>query len=475
MPITAEERGLIDAVIATPDDDAPRLVYADWLAGRGDPRGEFILLQCQLAAAPDDERRRAIKIAENKLLKANQDAWLKPLFDALSPARADVHEFEFVRGFVEIAKVSLPAMPRLPALFELAPLIRMIRLVAGGDLAPLGDRLAKPRLNGALAAPEFARLRTLVLDLGAGGNELADEIAATPSLRGLRELRVHGSVWGESASWYREPIREVTFDDAGAATLARCAHLAGLEILDLDSNRMTSEALVALAAGPWRLRELVVSHNLIELGDLRRKKATCTLADVFAKPAFAGLEVLSLASTGMAAADVTALVGGPHLAKLRELDLEKSQIGPEGAKALCKAFALPALRRLRLERNSLCDAGAVAIAGCAKLANLTELEAGHNLMGKTGGLAFALSSHLAKLERLTLNEPRWKPEMKTAFAESPTLARTRVYLAGRLVGRAGVTAKTTEELVAAKRRPAKPAKKPAKSAAKKPARKPTKR
>jgi uncharacterized protein (TIGR02996 family) len=31
---------LLAAVLASPDDDAPRLVYADWLHERDDPRGE---------------------------------------------------------------------------------------------------------------------------------------------------------------------------------------------------------------------------------------------------------------------------------------------------------------------------------------------------------------------------------------------------------------------------------------------------
>src|SRR5690606_10001290 len=40
---------LLAAVHADPDDDAPRLVYADWLSGHGDPRGEFITLQIERA------------------------------------------------------------------------------------------------------------------------------------------------------------------------------------------------------------------------------------------------------------------------------------------------------------------------------------------------------------------------------------------------------------------------------------------
>src|SRR4051812_20970225 len=40
------------AVLADPDDDAPRLVYADWLGERGEPWGELIAVQ--LARARED-------------------------------------------------------------------------------------------------------------------------------------------------------------------------------------------------------------------------------------------------------------------------------------------------------------------------------------------------------------------------------------------------------------------------------------
>ena len=36
---------LLAAIIEDPDDDAPRLVYADWLQAQGDPRGELMQLQ----------------------------------------------------------------------------------------------------------------------------------------------------------------------------------------------------------------------------------------------------------------------------------------------------------------------------------------------------------------------------------------------------------------------------------------------
>jgi uncharacterized protein (TIGR02996 family) len=50
----------------TPDDPAPRLVYADWLTSRGDPRGELIVLDHRErigAISPGPELERLLELA----------------------------------------------------------------------------------------------------------------------------------------------------------------------------------------------------------------------------------------------------------------------------------------------------------------------------------------------------------------------------------------------------------------------------
>jgi uncharacterized protein (TIGR02996 family) len=59
----------IAAIRAAPDDDAPRLVYADWLLERGDPRGVLIILQC--GPATEESKRRV-----RELLQLHQTQWL---------------------------------------------------------------------------------------------------------------------------------------------------------------------------------------------------------------------------------------------------------------------------------------------------------------------------------------------------------------------------------------------------------------
>jgi uncharacterized protein (TIGR02996 family) len=50
------EQRLLEAVWADPQDDEARLVYADWLIERGDPRGELIALQCSPATPVTQQR-----------------------------------------------------------------------------------------------------------------------------------------------------------------------------------------------------------------------------------------------------------------------------------------------------------------------------------------------------------------------------------------------------------------------------------
>lgn len=88
---TKDEAGLLADVYAHPDDDGPRLVYADLLQERSDPRGEFIALQISGA---DPKREKA-------LFKEHGKAWLS----ALPFAPVLGADFEFRRGFLATATV----------------------------------------------------------------------------------------------------------------------------------------------------------------------------------------------------------------------------------------------------------------------------------------------------------------------------------------------------------------------------------
>jgi uncharacterized protein (TIGR02996 family) len=52
-----DRAAMLAGILAAPDDDAPRLIYADWLTENGEAdRGEFIRVQCELARLDGGDR-----------------------------------------------------------------------------------------------------------------------------------------------------------------------------------------------------------------------------------------------------------------------------------------------------------------------------------------------------------------------------------------------------------------------------------
>ena len=104
---TPLELELLDAVRATPDDNGPRLVYADWLIERDDPRGHFIMLQCHPDAAMH-ERAGAILGIHRPTWTGHLPVWAR-------------HP-HFVRGFIEHVRNAENMRVRLTGDGQLDPL-----------------------------------------------------------------------------------------------------------------------------------------------------------------------------------------------------------------------------------------------------------------------------------------------------------------------------------------------------------------
>ena len=71
------DTAFIQAILASPEDRAVRLVYADWLEDNGDPeRAEFIRAQCRLARMEgDDPERRELSDRADDLHGKNRERW----------------------------------------------------------------------------------------------------------------------------------------------------------------------------------------------------------------------------------------------------------------------------------------------------------------------------------------------------------------------------------------------------------------
>ena len=262
----AVEARLLADVLASPADDAPRLVYADWLTEHGDPRGEFIQIQCLLKhrrvgatfwkraddgeAHPDHVRLEA---REAQLLKKHAKEWL-------APVRAYFHKWSWHRGFLsELTSNAVfftgakEVLSRHPATYlELGGLKKRDY----GELAKLelGTvwklNIAEQRMGlgdvDVLLGPNLANLESLLL----WANPLEDEgvikLATKSHLRKLRELSI--------------PSCGIT--DEAVMEIAKSPIFANLERLSIESPNITGDSLRAIAASKTLTKLQYVNHRL---------------------------------------------------------------------------------------------------------------------------------------------------------------------------------------------------------------------
>src|SRR5262245_54635039 len=94
------QNAFLRSILDAPEDDVPRLVYADWLEDNGDPgRSEFIRTQVRLAQLPPDVPvRAALAEREQALLREHSRRWAEPLLGL------DWH-WRFARGFIEAIQI----------------------------------------------------------------------------------------------------------------------------------------------------------------------------------------------------------------------------------------------------------------------------------------------------------------------------------------------------------------------------------
>src|SRR5688572_12656020 len=88
------QEAFVQSILEAPDDDDVRLIYADWLEERGDPRGEFIRLQIELAKYRTGQRPTELTQRERALIQAHGREWAGPLAEL-------ARSWTFHRGFID--------------------------------------------------------------------------------------------------------------------------------------------------------------------------------------------------------------------------------------------------------------------------------------------------------------------------------------------------------------------------------------
>ena len=181
----SDHDALLGGVLANPDADLPRLVYADFLEETGTPgnvaRAEFVRVQVELASAgPDEARRLELRIRDRLLLNEHVKAWLAPLRAKGEALQNPGTHGLFRRGLVET--VWMPATVftwKAAKLFARAPVTEL--RVTRTTLAELEDLLREPTATH-LTALDLCDRRL--------GDAAVRAVVGSPLLANLQTLRL---------------------------------------------------------------------------------------------------------------------------------------------------------------------------------------------------------------------------------------------------------------------------------------------
>lgn len=374
---------LFGAIVTQPDDDGPRLVYADVLAERGDPRGELIVAQCMIARGGASD---AILDREAALLARHGRDWLREL---------GVPAGTFRRGFLEVASLTAKAFLRARAQLERGAVLRELRL----------ERLGPGELADVLGSPALSCLTRLTLHATPSfrlGPDEGHALAACPHLRRLEHLDVSGHPIGARAVGSLLRLPKLRHLVAHGCEIHDGAALESEEIeaLDLSANPLPARDLVAVARALPRLVELRASdtplgaRGLADLvaarPELRRLSLPGCALEGAALDELAplDLEELTLFNNAIGERGVAAIARARYAATLRSLDLGMIAVGDAVLGALAGA-RLPALRDLGLVHAAVTSRGAGALVRSTLPAQLEHLALGNNELGTEGALLLA--------------------------------------------------------------------------------------
>lgn len=381
----ADDRGeaLLADVLARPDDDAPRLVYADWLAAQGDARGELVQVQCELATLPgrERERRRVLADRERDLLRGRATM--------LAPIAPFVEEVHFRRGLVEGVSMFPAKLEKHGEALLSAHPIRCITVIVNGPKEI--DRVGKMAFLARVPELVLEARRTPKIHFARARLELF-RLANSPIWGGPRDLRIeHADDTDEewttffatlsAPSLERLTLRSVHFAPAVLARLASAPGLNALRGVDLDYPRMGQrehasaavvEAIDALARKPlahlglssFHLEEALLTSVFETLGrrtslrSLRLSNTSMTRGSLGALGAFSSLEALELSNVtrwGITCSDLARAC--EQLGSLAELSIGEHEGAPAELDRFVDALlAMPRLKTLRWPRSPLSDA-----------------------------------------------------------------------------------------------------------------------
>lgn len=378
-----EREALLRAAVANPDDDLPRLIYADWLEEHDDPdQAAFVRAQCELAATPPWEPFAVRCRARHPDWVAGRP-WRSAL-PAVDGRLLEWHpEFAFRRGLgwglvVRQLSAFLDAAPRL---FDAAPLGQLHLPTATLDewkrfaRQPWLPRVRSVHFFGTTTPIEPVRI-LCDTERATGVEEVVFEMASGAGMPMVVERLMEAQLG-------RQLKRiELRVGPDEPEDLLRALAFADPE------PRLDRLALVTMPAAHAGLAELYDSPVLSRLTDLELANIPQAnppwLHDKL--PILLQLRAARCALNGF---ETAALARSPTTARLRAVDLSDNPVGGWEADGIpADPNGLPAVRSLNLRRTLFPDATVGRwLTGAAFWPNLVELDLRDNHLTDAGAAA----------------------------------------------------------------------------------------
>jgi uncharacterized protein (TIGR02996 family) len=461
------QEDLLRAIINSPDEDAPRLVYADCLDEQGDSdRAAFIRTQITRASLPEDHPRQSeLEAREWRLLSRCGAGWLN------LPPRSVIRG-EYRKGFFEVLGTSgsrwlehrehfLQQFPlrvlRLGKITRLSPEQRLARLeelnapqvtIEGERDSPLPVVRADEFLPSLAKMPELEKLRGLDFALlqdfyGAVSNEIGDTVLAdflqAPALRKMESLGLVSTQLGDRSleilsdpSWRNLHHLDLSWNGESAFTFgafwrfSQSSTWRRLERLNLMGTQLPPMAHEQLAEAFARsgIRDLTLFDNVLAPlealclaetpAGLRRLRCGVyshidfVLPDalaqrLFASSSIAGLHALEL-DCRLTNCSLAAIVQSPHLRQLRTLRVRMNET--PSSDTIDQLLQAPFIENLtHLSCWNLADEHLVRLARCPRFHRLRGLTVGVPRCEEASVQALLTSRYFPNLTALYLG---WK-------------------------------------------------------------------
>lgn len=303
------EEVFLQAIREHPEDNLPRLVFADWLDEQGQsPRAEFVRVQCELSILADtDPRLGALKVHADELEAAHRQGWVGPLHDHPSCS------VTFRRGFVD--RVNFSDYRQGPAVLSALRVAFARNAISELDYYCSSDGLPDNRvselLRESLNWPEFRSLRHLKLSyyrsLGPDGweDDEVEQLIRNPHLSNLTSLSLRSDVSpGQLAR-----LGQATF----ASSLRRFHANMGPDGDHQDWCRV------------WR--QLPFLHQLTEL-DLGIDWHTDDTLAALLEADLPNVRSVNLNCNDLTEGVFSVLAGWPRLGQVHSLELMSNNLGP---------------------------------------------------------------------------------------------------------------------------------------------------